>query len=536
MAAERPAKVRVVKVDHDPPRVRQRPPNMSDAYLSLRRPQSRQPVIFVHRDAFLDLAREGSGALPNETIGLLYGRSWRDRDGVWLLVNRFVAALAEEKDTSPGRSSLTPEGNSRLRRRAEQQYPAEECVGWAHTHTFHEPRFSQGDLAEQGRKSAECVGLLGYRPDSSDHWMFTTYLGPGADNLVGDAFVVDVATTARLVGTDPNSAVATPAPEPSRDSAEPSRDGADPAEQADPDAPLPVPARRPDEQPAIGVTSPYRQRGLTSWIVRSGLLVVGAVLAGVGLMLDLTDRWNGHFFAASLLSTLVAACLAAFWVLPFVRSGRSRPPSLATTAVASPRGGRPTGLPAARWLYLLAVVTAAAIGVTALVFGLQPHPKTNAKMPTTGHAEQPPSSAAGSSPKEAANAALAAYGGFWQAYVAARAGDAVGQADLVRFVAEPLLSDVRFDLRRAQQDGVTYRGRPTLHPQVVAIDLPGQPGTVTIEDCFDATGWLATYQNSGGSPAPGGSIERYLVMSTATLVAGKGWLIARSHVDMGRTC
>ena len=180
---ERSSRARVVRVEHVPPRFRERPPMLFDEYTTFGRSGTTQPTVYIHDRTFYDLVADGARALPKETIGLLYGRSWQDAAGRWMVINRYVTAQPMEKSCSPVRSSLTAEGNASLRRRAELLVPAEECLGWAHTHTFCEPEFSSGDFGEQARKSVESVGLLAYRAEDEVVWRFSVYLGPTAEQL-----------------------------------------------------------------------------------------------------------------------------------------------------------------------------------------------------------------------------------------------------------------------------------------------------------------------------------------------------------------
>src|SRR5205814_108276 len=129
-----------------PPRFQRRPAVAPKGFISFGRDDASLPGVFVHNGVLADLAEAARQALPNEVIGLVYGRAWQDAEGPWVVVQHFVSAEPGESEATPGHCHLTAEGSARLRRRAEARYLGDEPVGWAHSHAGWDPAFSRGDL------------------------------------------------------------------------------------------------------------------------------------------------------------------------------------------------------------------------------------------------------------------------------------------------------------------------------------------------------------------------------------------------------
>ena len=179
----------VVGVETIPPRLRQRPISSPAQFIAFKRGRGSPPEVYVRRQVLVDIAAHAQATLPNESIGLLYGRVWQDSAGAWIVLNHFAAPNGGAELT-PGQCTLTPVGSAALQQQADNLYLAEEYTGsWAHSHVSEEPCFSPPDFAHQAKKSIEAVGLLAYpRPNQRD-WAFALYLGPSAIELWSDTAV-----------------------------------------------------------------------------------------------------------------------------------------------------------------------------------------------------------------------------------------------------------------------------------------------------------------------------------------------------------
>ncbi len=166
----------VKQIETIPPRYQERPALTPPDFVAFTRGVHSRPEVFIHTRVRDSLAETAAGALPNEAIGLLYGRTWQDTGGFWVVVQRFIAAESGEVEASPGHCLLTAEGSANLRRRAETVHLGEEMVGWGHSHVEHQPAFSPPDLVQQARKSNDAVGLLAYGGGIGHEWTFSAYL------------------------------------------------------------------------------------------------------------------------------------------------------------------------------------------------------------------------------------------------------------------------------------------------------------------------------------------------------------------------
>ncbi|MDM4721953.1 hypothetical protein QTQ03_20995 [Micromonospora sp. WMMA1363] len=132
----------------------------------------------------------------------------------------------------------------------------------------------------------------------------------------------------------------------------------------------------------------------------------------------------------------------------------------------------------------------------------------------------------------ARKAALAAYSGYL-----ATARKASGRSDphhpeLSTFLADPLLTRVRFAIRTAKEHGAVRVGTLASDPTVTSVDLAAVPPTVQIQDCLDATGWRLVYARDK-RVVPGSRGTRHLATATATRYPDGRWLISSgaSHED-----
>jgi hypothetical protein len=137
---------------------------------------------------------------------------------------------------------------------------------------------------------------------------------------------------------------------------------------------------------------------------------------------------------------------------------------------------------------------------------------------------------------EAPTKALAAYVGYWEAYVTAAANPGNPAPDLAKFVADPLLTQLRLNLRQYRDNDIVHKGRPTWTPRATEVNTTAAPYTVVIEDCFDSAGWEPVFASTGKSAAAPGQATRYVITSTVKSFEVHGWLVVESRADRSRSC
>jgi hypothetical protein len=159
----------------------------------------------------------------------------------------------------------------------------------------------------------------------------------------------------------------------------------------------------------------------------------------------------------------------------------------------------------------------------------------------TDEVAAPPPSVAAPTPSsepsgEAPTKALAAYVGYWEAYVTAAANPGNPSPDLAKFVADPMLTQLRLNLRQYRDNDIVYKGRPTWTPRATDVNTTAAPYTVVIEDCFDSAGWEPVFASTGKSAAAPGQATRYVITSTVKSFQVEGWLVVESRADRSRSC
>lgn len=136
-------------------------------------------VVFVTRNAVRDL-REGTRAsAPNEAFGLLMGKVFHDRQGVFTVVAG--AVYAHHLSASAGHVRLDAQQMGQLRREASIEHPTADFVGWTHSHGTYSS-YSYTDCEEQRTWTDEhCIGILTFmRPLPERPWAIA-YRGPDAE-------------------------------------------------------------------------------------------------------------------------------------------------------------------------------------------------------------------------------------------------------------------------------------------------------------------------------------------------------------------
>lgn len=105
--------------------------------------------VYLHNGVLIQTLEDCQRELPNETIGLLAGRTCQDADGLYTVVTAAEAALSNEIEASPAEVRISSTGYAQLRGRLETNHPVLEVVGWFHSHPLSQAILSNEDLVEQ---------------------------------------------------------------------------------------------------------------------------------------------------------------------------------------------------------------------------------------------------------------------------------------------------------------------------------------------------------------------------------------------------
>ena len=135
----------------------------------------------------------------------------------------------------------------------------------------------------------------------------------------------------------------------------------------------------------------------------------------------------------------------------------------------------------------------------------------------------------------AEKAALAAYSGYLAASRTASRRSDPQHPELTQFLADPLLTRVRFSLRQAREHGAVSSGTLRSEPTVTSVSLDAEPPTVEIQDCVDATGYRMVYV-SDDRVVPGTRGSRHLATATATRYPDGRWLISAGAAHQDQPC
>ena len=136
-------------------------------------------VVFVTHKAVRDLSEGTRASAPNEAFGLLMGKVFHDRQGVFTVVAG--AVYARQLSASAGHVRLDAQQMGQLRREASIEHPTADFVGWTHSHGTYS-RYSHTDCEEQRTwTDGHCIGILTFmRPPPDRPWAIA-YRGPNAE-------------------------------------------------------------------------------------------------------------------------------------------------------------------------------------------------------------------------------------------------------------------------------------------------------------------------------------------------------------------
>lgn len=149
-----------------------------------------------------------------------------------------------------------------------------------------------------------------------------------------------------------------------------------------------------------------------------------------------------------------------------------------------------------------------------------------------GAIDQPAPTSREAGERNARKAALAAYSGYLAVTREASGASDPHHPELTTYLADPLLTRVRYTLRAAKENGAVRIGTLRSDPVVTAVDIANVPPTVEIQDCLDATGWQLVYAEDK-RVVPGSQSTRHLATATVTRYPDGRWLInaGASHED-----
>ena len=195
-------------------------------------------------------------------------------------------------------------------------------------------------------------------------------------------------------------------------------------------------------------------------------------------------------------------------------------PSIGTAGQASVSAVRRTQQVARLGLVIPAVVCVAltAAGCTSSA------PKPVASQAAT--ASPTPSPSEDSKAADAQATALAAYKGYLLAYAEASQAANPDDPNLATYLADPLLSLTRHNIRTLKDKGEVQMGAQTATVVSSQVDLASTPPTVTIHACLDYSALKLVYQ-ANHSPVPNSALKTTRVPAVATVAkyATGQWLV-----------
>ncbi|MEV6928457.1 hypothetical protein AB0M46_28770 [Dactylosporangium sp. NPDC051485] len=144
------------------------------------------------------------------------------------------------------------------------------------------------------------------------------------------------------------------------------------------------------------------------------------------------------------------------------------------------------------------------------------------KGPATPGSASPAASAPSPSPTadprvaQAVQAATAAYQGYIEYWAIASQAADPNNADLARYVADPLLSLTRHNIQRLRDNGQVQVGAQTARIVSTQADVDAAQPVVTIHACLDYSALKLVYK-SNSSPVPNSAIKNPKVSTVATV-------------------
>lgn len=135
----------------------------------------------------------------------------------------------------------------------------------------------------------------------------------------------------------------------------------------------------------------------------------------------------------------------------------------------------------------------------------------------------------------ATEAAVAAYVGMWNDFVAAAATSDWRSPKLGQYATGLALSTLSRGLYADHASGVISRGDPTHDIQRSSVDSSTDPKTVVITDCSDSSHALK-YNARTGRPADDSPGGRHLIIATVRVQSDGTWKVVDFGVQGVGTC
>jgi hypothetical protein len=133
---------------------------------------------------------------------------------------------------------------------------------------------------------------------------------------------------------------------------------------------------------------------------------------------------------------------------------------------------------------------------------------------------------------DAEQQARAVYAGYIETWAIASQNADPDNPDLARYLADPLLTLTRRNVRRLKDIGAVQVGAQKATLRSVKVDLSANPPTVTIDSCLDYSNRKVVYR-SNQAPVPniGPPTPKISAVSKVTLHTTGQWLV--SEVNQG---
>jgi hypothetical protein len=182
----------------------------------------------------------------------------------------------------------------------------------------------------------------------------------------------------------------------------------------------------------------------------------------------------------------------------------------------------------------LFVISTVALALASCSSGTSSDPR-----PSTSTSLAPPSSAAPTTPlspvDQAKQAALAAYRGMWQDFVAAGATSDWQSPKLGQYATGLALSTLSRGMYADHYNGLVTKGEPVLNPTVVSVDPQAEPVTVIVNDCGDSTHFLK-YRADNGNSANDGPGVRQFIKATVQKQVDSSWKVTDFGIQEVGSC
>ena len=172
------------------------------------------------------------------------------------------------------------------------------------------------------------------------------------------------------------------------------------------------------------------------------------------------------------------------------------------------------------------VLTALALVLSA---GCTNEKTTGAPPPSPARTSATPTPTVASSVADAEQQARAAYTGYIQTWAIALQQADPDNPDLARYIADPLLSLTRHNIRIIKNNGAVQLGAQKATVLSAKVDLSGRPQMVTLTSCLDYSSIKLVYK-SNQSPVPNSAItdpKVPAVVTVARYTTGQ-WLVNES--------